>query len=631
MGSSIDRPGEKCEFKTYRHTKTKDGVDSIETIHEPYEQLRDIKDDDPYAPVINQFLGEKNQLEKTTVQINSPYLLKAFKEVVVSYPTISSDFTSSFELASPYQMLLHYWDELDQRRLSAHDATERTHLDLLFNFLDHEVGPNRERFLAAAQQNHITYLDAWCLFRPGDLMYSSVMGQPWLMRCEKTEYEENQKEGPYFTVFCTYTDSDGTLVGKARRAMKMCQKKIFGGANPAVITELPVYPLKFIEQEQGLQGCCCLSSIAERGRKWLGINNADVMEYDGMAQYLREYDDMIFDPSMECWEGVWMSCTESGRVILDRKLFQEDYAYAHRVDLQVSGDYDPLLCPPYTIGYSAGRKTWCRFLVDHIHEANWDENAWQSLIIPDKEKLILRSLVTSHSYSQQSPRDQMQQKGKGLVFLLHGTAGSGKTLTAETAAEVSHRALISTSAGELNKWNSPWSFEFQLKALLRCATTWKAIVLLDEADVFLEARDNNQSKRNGLVAIFLRELEYFSGIVFLTTNRIESFDTAMKSRIHLALEYSPPGLDTRRQLWLQLLRSIPSDQIGLNAEDVAEAIVMAGLNGREIANAVNTAKTIARFEGIPLHLRHIEAVLDSRAAFDASLIGGAAGDEDREG
>ena len=77
---------------------------------------------------------------------------------------------------------------------------------------------------------------------------------------------------------------------------------------------------------------------------------------------------------------------------------------------------------------------------------------WDSLILKDDHKLILRGLVTSHEYPD-NPRNQPEQKGKGLVILLHGTPGSGKTLSAETAAEGTHKALLSTSLGELDRDN----------------------------------------------------------------------------------------------------------------------------------------------------------------------------------
>jgi hypothetical protein len=137
-------------------------------------------------------------------------------------------------------------------------------------------------------------------------------------------------------------------------------------------------------------------------------------------------------------------------VILDRKTFQEDQ-YSNQVGVKAA-EPEPLLCPPYAVGYSLSRKDWCRFLVDKIATVNWKENVWSSLILNEEQKLILRALVTSHEYPDNA-RNQPEQKGKGLVILLHGTPGSGKTLSAETAAEGTRKALVSTSLGELNRDN----------------------------------------------------------------------------------------------------------------------------------------------------------------------------------
>lgn len=93
----------------------------------------------------------------------------------------------------------------------------------------------------------------------------------------------------------------------------------------------------------------------------------------------------------------------------------------------------------------------------------------------------------------------------------------------------------------------------------------------------------------------------------------------MKSRIHLALEYTPPGIETRQQLWEQILRSIPREEIDIETEDAIDNFVAVKINGREISNAVNTARTIARFENKPLQLKHIELVLGVWKEFDDSL------------
>ena len=80
-------------------------------------------------------------------------------------------------------------------------------------------------------------------------------------------------------------------------------------------------------------------------------------------------------------------------------------------------------------------------------------------------------------------------------------------------AEHQQRPLFTISCGDLG--TEPDQLEIKLKEVFQYAVTWKAILLLDEADIFLQERDVHDVKRNALVSIFLRELEYFDGILFV--------------------------------------------------------------------------------------------------------------------
>lgn len=135
-----------------------------------------------------------------------------------------------------------------------------------------------------------------------------------------------------------------------------------------------------------------------------------------------------------------------------------------------------------------------------------------------------QALVESHKYhAAESIDDVIQGKGKGLVAVLHGPPGTGKTLTAEGISELLKCPLYMVSAGELG--TDSRYLEAELQKILDICHAWGAILLLDEADVFLEKRNIADIHRNALVSIFLRQLEYFQGILFLTTNRVEvSFD-----------------------------------------------------------------------------------------------------------
>ncbi|KAH7140403.1 P-loop containing nucleoside triphosphate hydrolase protein [Dactylonectria estremocensis] len=621
---SVDQ-GMKCECKSYRHARKKDGHIAVEEEKDAFcPTLPKDEADGTYALVINRHFSDKHEIESMTLRINSPHLLEAFRNVIKSYSTVAADFTCPFELESPFQMLVHSWDRLDAYRKETDSPLMRMHLNLLFRFMEQEIGPDREAILTMLRQKKITYKRAWVIYRPGDLVYTEVMRVPWLLRVHKTTYETSTTAGPYLTVYAKHCDGNDEKVGEASTSFVIYQKEHFGSEHPAQINTLPIYPREFLNRGDDLE-----EELLLRGKKFLANRGVLTRDYDGLAQYLKEPPWDYFDPRMANFGAVWLPFTETGRIVLDRKTFEEDNFQSH-IKIQEQEQPEIMLCPPYSVGYSLDRKEWCRYLVENLREVAWKNDAWSSLILDDGQKSILEALVTSHRYPENS-RNQPEQKGKGLVILLHGTPGSGKTLSAETSAEMSKKALLSASLGELNKFDIPWLFERKLKQVLQYATIWQAVVLLDEADVFLEARDNNSSSgggkgltaRNALVAVFLKELEYFSGIVFLTTNRLSSFDAAMKSRVHLSLRFAPPHIDTRRRIWRLNLEAVPLEETNIGgeegADEAADFLVQFDLNGREISNALNTARTIARFEKAKLNVQHIERVLKVRQTFDKHL------------
>ena len=201
---------------------------------------------------------------------------------------------------------------------------------------------------------------------------------------------------------------------------------------------------------------------------------------------------------------------------------------------------------------------------------------------------------------------------------------TGKTLTAEGIAELLRRPLYMVSMGELG--TNPRDLEHGLTQILELAHGWNAVLLLDEADVFLEKRTSQDIHRNALVSIFLRLLEYFQGILFLTTNRVETFDDAFQSRIHVALRYSELTVKARRRIWKMFLDRV-RDVHGGETDNFKEAEIdkLAArhvLNGRQIKNVVRTAQALAANENKPLNLVHIGKVMEVADAFERDLKGG---------
>lgn len=140
--------------------------------------------------------------------------------------------------------------------------------------------------------------------------------------------------------------------------------------------------------------------------------------------------------------------------------------------------------------------------------------SFNELAIPDKTRTLLIILVEDHaskakascdptnsSNFESSLRPQVdlvRGKGQGLIILLHGPPGSGKTSTAETIAAYTQRPLYSITCGDLGP--TAWQVEKNLSLHTRRAGKWGCVLILDEADVFSMQRNWQDMERNALVS-----------------------------------------------------------------------------------------------------------------------------------
>ncbi len=144
---------------------------------------------------------------------------------------------------------------------------------------------------------------------------------------------------------------------------------------------------------------------------------------------------------------------------------------------------------------------------------------------------------------------------------------------------------------------SPVLVETNLLRIFEIATHWKALLLFDEADIFLEQRSLQDLERNSLVSVLLRILEYFKGILFLTSNRVKTFDEAVSSRINIAIRYRELTETQNKRIWNMWIKKVQPeiedpDEFEESLEEGGD-LVKAGLNGRQIRNIFRSALAMA--------------------------------------
>ncbi|TID26350.1 hypothetical protein E6O75_ATG00843 [Venturia nashicola] len=362
-----------------------------------------------------------------------------------------------------------------------------------------------------------------------------------------------------------------------------------------------------------------------------GCGDGHEEDEDGEGRMLRQGEEekesiqrmayRVVQVSKKRWRVVQVLVDENGRILIPEKL-----------DTVVTGDdsktrafteEELLIASPVVLGFALNDKGWLEFSLNGISDIEWNDQAFASLVIPENQKHVVKALVSSHKFhSRDAIDDVVQGKGRGKVFVLHGPPGVGKTLTAEGIAEDLRVPLYAVSMGELGTETN--RLEAMLQQVMDIAHSWGAVLLLDEADVFLERRQHQDVHRNALVSIFLRQLEYFQGVLFLTTNRVETFDEAFQSRIHAALRYGELSQTARKAVWKQYIEKVRVKE-GIEVmpfkETDLEDLARKPLNGRQIKNTVGTAQALALFEEKGMGMDHIKRVLEVAESFDRDLRG----------
>ncbi|KFA54443.1 hypothetical protein S40293_10081, partial [Stachybotrys chartarum IBT 40293] len=665
--ASGDEPGESKDGEKKPPPRVKVIISKRDEDGAPIESTEDTKvsenkDNSPHAFVLKKNIYDRGsrEINDSEIEITNPDLWDLLKQQLGNYRHIFRG--SPVTLDSPYEQIVFKWDELWALTCESGDednlSEARKDLRLLLDSISGGASGDEklDKYFRTREKNkegpeRIQYNDLWTIFPPGTLVYGTPFqceDQVFVVEDNRMPWPPqspyaNQDPRPWELKAWSYDWKDGFF----QRISFTLLFEHFEGHVP--ITSLPYYPFVSHPDREKVQ-----DRLIERGKQFRNFCSAAegsrLFEYSGEAiPEQRGFSGMIND---EVCISLFFIFFIAGRVMVDyASYFQYGPAdgrngalepnngdracncsdcaaneglmqdYRTRFDkqghLKSWEDEQYLICPPRVLGYILLEKRWAQLQVTKLSPIREEEpeNAWKSRLKLKNEKEtkgLLFDLVTSHKFSNPAKDDNKRNglevddiipgKGKGLVVLLYGPPGVGKTSTAETIAEATRKPLFSVSVADVG--TKAKHVEANLAKIFSLATSWQAILLIDEADVFLESRGRGattqSTDKNALVSVFLRVLEYYQGIMFLTTNQIADFDVAIVSRIHVAIQYESLDKVQMHDIFTGFLDKLDNQGLIEDYEGIKswlnEDVFGESFDGRQIRNIVTTALGLARAE-----------------------------------
>ena len=272
-----DEGGLKCELKTFESRYNWKGekvllcVGSKKTWGAPNHAAPDS------ALVLTRVYNTAKEVDHTELEIRSPHLKKAFKEVVPEYKDLNVQ-TNSIILRDDVRYLFYYRTELQEYGQNLEDQTAIEHLmfalTYMYSTLENQLRTYYNFVAAPFSLPSIDFVNLWMVFRPGDYYYTKISeiehvtkicnisrsgsligGFNWIIRGKCISYD-----GKNFG----YTYSSATI-------------RPYDGYRP--LMDLRAKPLNYYPDKKSI-----IERMVQRGKKYTSLHGIHHCEYDGTAE-----------------------------------------------------------------------------------------------------------------------------------------------------------------------------------------------------------------------------------------------------------------------------------------------------------------------------------------------------------
>lgn len=378
-----------------------------------------------------------DEFSYTRLYINAQPIRQLLFDIIGNYPSSPISLEDTY-VDAPYYPLFYSKEKLEEEGLKrfADDEETLSQLKLLLSWISSHfeldfAGRNK---CVNGDIKAIAYDYAWTLFRPGTVAYCKMLGQPRAFEVIEAWYDTGELPG--LNVRSNFVDFDGDKLGT--RKLDLFIPKYLGTQE---LSELSTMPLDLMDDAAEVR-----EELLERGRKFESHVGQNYVQYEGIAVRKTRQGYARFSATgrvmidcktfhrLEANDSFtvddFQSSQESKRKRSRRRAAAEAEFVSEEDTHEKLTDEELILTNITVRGYSFAAKKFLEFFVSQLSPIEWNTRCFDDLVLDAGTKKTVQALVSTHATKREGFDDIVKGKGKGLVCVLHGPPGVGKTLTA---------------------------------------------------------------------------------------------------------------------------------------------------------------------------------------------------------
>jgi len=269
--------GELCELHSYDSRFNSKGEQIVLRTGSKYDFENEAIKSPEAALVLTRYIS-LGKVHSTSLEIRSPYIKKALKEVIGSYPGVNIDSERSVRLYDKPKCLFHYRLELEKYAEASDDAPMNQHVAFCLGDMERALSKELSIYNSVMAGNtampRLNFDELWMAFKPGSLIYMRDQDSEYVYKFRDMDEDEDNRGRRFWALEVDGVESNGKTFGLVER---ICHIHRFDGYKP--LTDLAIFPLVLHPEVDRIR-----EKLLARGKKYVAHSGTHYRMYDGVQK-----------------------------------------------------------------------------------------------------------------------------------------------------------------------------------------------------------------------------------------------------------------------------------------------------------------------------------------------------------